>query len=180
MMKIKWMAMALGLGLVATGAQGSALVTQGANELAISGMVDFQSDMGVELDLNVRYAYFLIDRVAIGTKVLMYNNDTYNHFGLGLTGEYNFKLPQQFKPLFGTDLVPFLGGAVDFRHTRIYGSKESAVVFGGEGGVKFFLTDTAAVTTSVLGELATEDIFADDGEATNLDLRLLVGMRFYF
>ena len=36
------------------------------------------------------------------------------------------------------------------------------------------------MTLSLLGEIASEDVYVDDQEATNRDLRLLLGMRFYF
>ncbi|MDY0145805.1 MAG: hypothetical protein RBS84_07435 [Kiritimatiellia bacterium] len=181
MKHIKWFALALVVAVAVPAAMGSALITQGANELAISGMVDFQSGEGTETILDVRYAYFVMDRVALGAKASMQYNDNYRHFGIGGTAEYNFKLPQNFKPLFGTDLVPFLGVALDYRYADIkYVGDESAVVLGGEGGAKFFLTDTTAVTLSLLGEIATEDVYVDDNKATNRDLRLMLGMRFYF
>lgn len=181
MKHIKWFALALIVGVAVPSAMGAALITKGANELAIAGMVDFQSGEGPESILDVRYAYFVMDRVALGTKVSLQYNDYYRHFGIGATAEYNFQLPEGVKPLFGTDLVPFLGVALDYRYADIdYIGDESAVVLGGEGGLKFFLTDTTAVTLSLLGEVATEDVYVDDDEATNRDLRLLLGMRFYF
>ena len=54
------------------------------------------------------------------------------------------------------------------------------MVFGADAGVKFFLTDTTALALSLRGELATEDVYDDDLEATDKNLALLLGMRFYF
>ena len=181
MRHMKWFALALAVAVAVPAAMGSALITKGASELAISGMLDFQTGEGTDSVLDVRYAYFVMDRVALGTKVSLQYNDYYRHFGIGGTAEYNFGLPQSIKPLFGTDLVPFLGLALDYRYADIkYVGDESALVLGGEGGLKFFLTDTTAVTLSLLGEVATEDVYVDDNEATNRDLRLMLGMRFYF
>jgi opacity protein-like surface antigen len=181
MKNMKWLVLGLTLAVAAPSAMGAALVTKGANELAIAGAVDFQSGEGTDFVLDLRYAYFVMDRFSLGTKVSLQNNDFYSHFGIGATAEYNFALPKGFKPLFGTDLVPFLGAAVDYRYSDIdHLGDESAVVLGGEGGLKFFLTDTTAVTLSLLGEIASEDVYVDDQEATNRDLRLLLGMRFYF
>ncbi|MDD4340920.1 MAG: hypothetical protein PHO14_01650, partial [Kiritimatiellae bacterium] len=159
---MKWLTLALAVAVVVPSAMGAALITKGANELAIAGMVDFQSGEGMESSLDVRYAYFVMDRLALGTKVSLQYNDYYRHIGIGGVAEYNFKLPQGIKPLFGTDLVPFLGVALDYRYADIdYIGDESAVVLGGEGGLKFFLTDTTAVTLSLLGEVATEDVYVD-------------------
>ena len=166
--------------LVAPAAMGSALVTKGSNELALGGKIDFATFQGVETTLNAKYAYFFWDRVALGLRGTLYNNDAVNYFGVGVGGEYNFVLPPNIRPAFGTDLVPYVGGSVDFRRAKLFDETEDAVVFGGEAGVKFFLTDSTALTLSLVGELATEDIYDDDLEATNKNLDLQIGMRFYF
>ena len=180
MKSMKWLVVAWVCGLAVPAAMGSALITRGSNEIAVGGKLDFATAAGTDLDLNAKYAYFFWDRISLGARTTMGNNDVMNHFGIGLTAEYNFILPEDIRPLFGTDLVPFLGVAVDYQHAKLFDEKENAVVFGTEGGVKFFLTDSMAITLSLVGELATEDIYADDLEATDKNLSLQVGMRFYF
>ena len=180
MKMMKWLVVAMVCGMAGTAARGAALVTQGSSELAVGGKLDFATEVGTDFDLGVKYAYFFWDRISIGGRTVMGNHDAVNYFGLGVTGEYNFQLPDAYGPLFGTDLVPFVGGAVDYRHVKLFDEEEGAVVFGLESGVKFFLTDSTAVTVSLVGELATEDIYADDLEATDKDLSLQLGMRFYF
>ncbi|NLB65813.1 MAG: porin family protein [Lentisphaerae bacterium] len=181
MKKMKWMVLGLAIIAMAPAAMGAALITQGSNELGLSGFLDFQSGLGTDVNIEVRYAYFVIDRASLGGKFCLRNNEFFRYFTIGVSGEYNFKLPNEYRPLFGTDLVPFVGAAVDYRYSNVkYMDDESAVVFGAEGGVKFFLTDTTAITVSLRGEIATEDVFVDDDEITNRDLQLLLGMRFYF
>ncbi len=159
---------------------GAALVTKGANELGLDGDLDFATASGTRLEASAKYAYFFWNRVSLGLQGVVFNNDAMHQFGFGVTAEYNFVLSSNYKPLFGTDLVPFLGTSLCYRHAKLFDEKESAVVWGGEGGVKFFLTDTTAITLSLLGELASEDIYDDDLEATNKDLSLRLGMRFYY
>jgi len=180
MKSMKWLVVALVCSLVVPAAMGAALVTKGSNEIAIDGKLDFATEVGTAFDMRVKYAYFFWDRIALGARATMDNNDAMNHFGVGLTGEYNFVLPEGWRPLFGTDLVPYLGVGVDYRHAKLFDEKESAVVFGAEGGVKMFLTDSTAISLALVGELATEEIYADDLDATDKDLSLQVGMRFYF
>ena len=180
MKRAKWLLAMVAMVAAAPVAMGSALVTKGANEIAVSGNLDFATEQGMEIDVDARYAYFVMNRVALGAKAVMFNNDAVHAFGIGGTLEYNFAMPKSYKPMFGTDMVPYLGLAVDFRQSKLFDDKESAIVFGGEGGVKFFMTDTTAVTLSLVGELATEEIYADDLDATDKDLSLRLGMRFYF
>lgn len=177
----KWMVWMLLGCMVAPAALGAALVTKGANEIAIEGKLDFQSGSGTDMKLGLKYAYFLIDRWSVGFRGTVADNDFENYFSLGVLSEYNFRLPGNFKPLIGTDLVPYLGMLLDYRHAEIHNlGTEDAGILGGEAGLKFFLTDTTAVTLALVGELASEDVYIDEDEATNRDLYLLLGMRFYF
>lgn len=180
MKKMTWLSLLATLLAVSPLAFGAALVTKGANELGLEGDLDFATAVGTRLEASAKYAYFFWDRISLGVQGVVFNNDAMHQFGLGVNAEYNFTLSSNYKPLFGTDLVPFLGAAISYRHAKLFDEKESAVVFGGEGGVKFFLTDTTAITLSLVGELATEDIYDDDLEATNKDLSLRLGMRFYY
>lgn len=180
MKKIVWLLAATAMVAAAHSAMGAALVTKGSNELAVQGKMDFATAQGTEIEVDVRYAYYLIDRFSLGARGTLFNNDAVNHFGIGGMAEYNFALPANYKPLFGTDMVPYLGGGVEYRHAKLFDEKESAVVFVGEGGMKFFLTDSTAITLALVGELATEEIYADDLDATDKDLSLQVGMRFCF
>ncbi len=180
MKSIKWMVLALMCCAAVPSAMGSALVTKGSRELGIAGMLDFATEAGTEFELDIKYAYFFWDRTSLGLRTQMYNNDAVSAFGIGATAEYNFALPAKYRPLIGTDLVPYIGMAVDYRQAKLFDEKESAGVLGGEAGVKFFLTDSTAINLSLVGEIASEDIYADDLDATNQDLKMLLGMRFYF
>ncbi|HPC18881.1 MAG: hypothetical protein KBC66_10090 [Kiritimatiellae bacterium] len=177
----KWLIWVWLWALAAPAAMGAALVTKGANEIAVAGKLDFQSGMGADFKLDLRYAYFFIDRWSLGLRGTVADNDFENYFSAGVFSEYNFWLPEGFKPLVGTDLVPYVGLLLDYRHAEIHNlGTEDAGILGGEAGLKFFLTDTTAVTLALVGEVASEDVYVDDDEATNRDLYLMLGMRFYF
>ena len=180
MKNVKWMVLALACGWIVPAALGEALVTKGSQEVEVAGRLDFATEVGTEFDLGLNYAYFFWDRIALGVRGAGGDNDAVSYWDLGTTAEYNFVLPPNWKPLFGTDLVPYLGVALDFRQAKLFDETENAAVFGGEGGVKFFLTDSTAINVSLVGEWASADIYADDLEATDLNLYLQLGMRFYF
>ena len=180
MRNMKWLLVVVALGLAVSAAPGAALITKGSQEIEVSGQLDFATEVGTEFDLGLNYAYFFWDRIALGARGGVGDNDAVTYGGIGLTAEYNFILPPKFRPLFGTDLVPFLGAAVDYRYAKLFDENESAIVLGGEAGVKFFLTDSTAIHLSLVGEWASEEIYADDLEATDLNLYAALGMRFYF
>ncbi len=108
------------------------------------------------------------------------DNDAATAFKLGGVGEYNFKLSDNYQPVIGTDFVPFVGLGLSYQYVDIHHERENALVFTAEGGAKFFLTDSAAVTLSTVFDLATEEIFPDDDDANRWNLALRLGMRFYF
>lgn len=170
----------LALLAAAPSASAKALVTQGSSELGVSGFVDIESALGTDVQFDLRYAYFFFDRFSFGVIGGFGDNDAVTRFDLSLVSEYNFALSDSYRPLVGTDFVPFLGVGVGFLYADLYPGDETAVLFSGEAGAKFFLSDSAAVTLSLLGQFATEDVFADDAKATDVDLSLRLGMRFYF
>ena len=177
---MKWLVVALAFGLAVPAAPGAALLTQGSNEIGISGQLDLSGVAGTEFDVQGKYAYFFWDRASMGARASVGNNDWWSYFGFGLTSEYNFRMPEGFQPLFGTDFVPFfLGAAVDYQNTNL-DDAQNAAVFSAEGGCKFFLTDSTALVLSLVGEAGTEDIYYDKDEPTNKNLKAQLGLRFYF
>ena len=181
MKKNGWLAVlaAAVIGAAATGAQGAALIDEGSSELGVGGALDFVGVNGTSVDLSLRYAYFFWDQISLGGVFGLYNDDDLTRYEFGAVGEYNFRLSEDYRPLVGTDFVPFVGVSARYAYADMSKNK-SALLFGAEGGTKFFLTDSAAVVFSLAGDLATEKIFPDDGDMQNWDLAIKLGMRFYF
>ena len=180
MKSMKWMAVALAGCLFVPAALGAALLTQGSNELGLAGQLDTSGVGGTDVDVQCKYAYFFWDRASLGLRASFGNNDWWSYFGLGTTAEYNFSMPQGYRPLIGTDLVPlFLGAAIDYRHVKL-DDDENALVFSLEAGTKLFLTDSTAVVFSMIGELGSDDIYYDEDEPTDKNLLFQLGLRFYF
>ena len=170
---------ALGIATTLPG-RAEALITEGSSELGVGGGLDFRSAVGTDVSIDVRYAYFFWDQISLGGVAGFGDNDAATSFKVGAVGEYNFKLSDNYQPLIGTDFVPFIGLGLSYQYVDIYHEKENALVFTGEGGAKFFLTDSAAIITSAVFDLATKDIFPDDDDANKWNLALKLGMRFYF
>ena len=49
-----------------------------------------------------------------------------------------------------------------------------------EAGVKFFITDNLAISTSLTFDMCTGAIYPDDNDLKKTDSRLNLGMRYYF
>lgn len=176
----RWLAVVLACGLAVPAANGAALVTKGSSQVSLSGVLDFDTEDGMQSKLEIHYGHFFWDRISLGTRFMVSDDGIVQTGSIGVNGEYNFRLPAKWGPLFGTDLVPFLGAGVDYRHAEIFDDHQNSAVFTGEGGVKFCLTDSLAFVLSLVGELATDDIYADNDDITNKNLFLKLSTGFYF
>ena len=150
------------------------LLPQGTSELALSGGVDLDSASGTQVDLNIFYGYFVQDYFQVGLKLGLYNDDDYTAWALGPRVEQNFDL--------GIELAPFVAGSLVF--TTVdgpsgYGNK-NALVFGVEGGLKYFITEYFALSSALVMELATDKIYPSDKDHKKYDIRLEFGVRTYF
>lgn len=172
--------LALALFAIAPSTHARALVGAGSQEIAASGMLDFASEVGTQTSLDARYSYFVVDQFSIGAGGGFSDNDYATQIRLGFVAEWNFLLSDDYRPLIGTDFVPFIGGGVGLQYTDSDDDDVMAGVLSGEVGTKFFLADDFALTASCLGQLASDDIFMNDRKASSADISLRLGMRFYF
>lgn len=180
MKKLLFLLTALAIFGCAATAGATAMLDQGTSEMGIGGWLDFTSADGTEASLDMRYAYFLIDRLSLGG---LFDTRLSRHskfFAIGPVMEYNFGLPEGQRAAIGTDLVPYVGGSILFAYSKVYDFSEHAFVFQAEGGLKFFLTDTAAVALGLIGSLATDKVYADDDKPVSWNIALDLGMRLYF
>lgn len=175
--------------MLAAGGASAAMLNAGTSEFGVGGTLNFESAAGARLDLNTSYGYFFIDNLMVAGRFGVFNDNSYQGWDLGAKCEYNFDLGPDYEAIIGTDFVPYIGGALDFKQSNFKDldevegedSKRNAVVFGIEGGVKFFLTESVAVSAALVYEAATAEIYArKDNEYGKTEGRLELGMRFYF
>lgn len=148
---------------------------EGTSEVSISGLLDFETANGTLIDLNLFYGYFFIDYIEIGLAGSYLDDDAAQIWALGPKAEYNFDI--------GYSVVPFVGGSLKLAATEYKDTDkdDTAGIVGIEGGVKFFITEYAAISVALVGEAATADIYpAKDGETDSTDIRTELGMRIFF
>jgi hypothetical protein len=159
-------------------AQGPApLLSRGTQELALSGLLDFENRGDTTLDLIGRYGYFLRDNLEVGGVAAFSGNfDDAFRYGLGGFAEYHF--PQ----LLTESVVPYLGADVllSFVDTD-FGDDNAALTFEPRAGLKWFIRDYFAVETHVFVAIATDDLYQNDrDDLDSYDVGLRLGIRVYF
>lgn len=150
------------------------LLPAGTSELGLSGNVDFDSPSGTQIDFSVFYGYFVDDYFEAGLKLDLYNDDDYTSWAFGPKVEQNYDL--------GIELAPYVGASLMYATIdgpSGYGDK-SALVFGLEGGAKYFITEYFALSGALVVELATDKIYPGDDEMKKHDIRLEFGVRTFF
>jgi hypothetical protein len=153
------------------------LLSRGTQELALSGLLDFENRGDVTLDLIGRYGYFLRDNLEVGGVAQFSGNfDDAFRYGLGGFAEYHF--PHLLTPR----VVPYVGADVllSFVDTD-FGDDNAALTFEPRVGLKWFIRDYFAVETHVFGALATDDLYQNkEDELDFYDVGLRLGIRVYF
>lgn len=148
---------------------------EGTSELSVSGLMDFETSNGTLLNVNLFYGYFFMDYLEIGMAGAYRDDDSVETWALGPKAEYNFDI--------GYSVVPFAGGHLQIAATDNKAADENhtAGILGIEGGAKFLITEYAALSLALVGEVATDDIYpAKHGETESTDVRLELGMRIFF
>ena len=149
--------------------------TEGTSELSVSGLLDFKSANGTLTDINLFYGYFVMDYLEAGLAGSFMNDQAVRTWALGPKAEYNFDI--------GYSVVPFVGGSLKLAASKLKeGDKsDTAAIAGAEAGAKFFITEYAALSAALVGEIATDDIYSSgDDEMDSTDLRFELGMRIFF
>jgi hypothetical protein len=153
------------------------LLSRGTQELALSGLLDFENQGNTTLELVGRYGYFLRDNLEVGGVAAFSGNfnDAFR-YGIGGFAEYHF--PQLITP----SVVPYLGADVllSFVDTD-FGDDNAALTFEPRVGLKWFIRDYFAVEAHVFGALATDDLYQNkEDELDFYDVGLRLGIRVYF
>lgn len=163
-------------GILSTAHAHAVNLLQGSREVGVSGLIDFDGGAGTLIALDASYGFFWADFVESGLHGGVMDNDVVSTWRLGLFTEYNF-----FR---NTALVPYLGGSLDLLGTQLEVADGSSDEFAGsiglDLGVKYFITDSVAVSTQLGLDVATADVYPAEDGAEDVNWDLTLGMRFFF
>lgn len=158
------------------------MLSEGTRELSLSGNLEFPEFEEIDFDINASYGYFISDGWEVGGQVVGADIAGIERFDVGIFTEYNFNR--------GSNMVPFVGASVgiatasfdsDFDLDTTLGvDDEEATVFSFSGGIKWFVRDYMAVSTSIGFNVSTDDIYAADDELADNLTRFKIGLRYYF
>lgn len=171
----RWMKVACALVLLAGFAQGE-MIFKGTRELGMSGFLDLDTVEDATIRLDVTFGQFVMDYLQIGTRAGLSISDPQRQFRGDLFTEYNIELNAAVLPYVALSIGIL---AADVEYEEIEGN-DVAFSTGGELGLKGFLTEEVALFGGVEYLWASTKVFLANDKVENTDLRLKLGLRFYF
>jgi hypothetical protein len=150
-------------------------LSEGSKELSLNGNVDFDSALGTQANAQLGLGFFVADGLSVGPFGSVLYNDLVTVVQLGASAEYNFISESAFTPFVGAGIAWINGDLED-------GGDEQGGLASARAGVKYFMTESWALSISVVYDKATEDVFAEDDEDDLSDdnLSLDIGIRTFF
>ena len=103
-------------------------------------------------------------------------SDSVRQFRGELFTEYNFEINASVLPYLGASLGIV---AADVEYEEIDGN-DTAFAMGGEIGLKGFLNEDTALSGGVEFIWASDDVFLAKDQVEDTDVRLMLGLRFYY
>lgn len=151
----------------------------GKNELSLHAWLDFQGPNGDNTDLLAGYGWYLDDNLKLGAEYqwsliedIAPGEQDYRSQQGSLVAEWLFTGQ--------SDWVPYVGGIVGFRNTKFEDLDESSLVYGGRLGLRYFISESVSIDTSVNMLLSDKNVFIVDFEAEDQYVYPLVGLKAVF
>lgn len=171
----RWKSAAVALVFLAGVSQGE-MIYKGTYELGLSGFLDLDTADDATVQFDVTFGQFVADYWQIGTRAGMNISDSQRQFRGDLFTEYNIEI--------GASVLPYLGVSVGILAADVeyedFDGNDVAFTTGGELGLKAFITEEAALFGAVEYLWASSEVFLGEGVVENSDIRLKLGLRFFF
>ncbi len=147
------------------------VLQQDTMEVGLNGGLDFENHDGkVQSAIQLSLGYFVIDDVQVGGIAKFACEGSDIGWGLGPYGEINFDLHSAVVPYVALRLTANFGDLYISDHLLTEGA----------GGLKFFLSENVALAAELYYDLASKNVFNNNGRDQSSDCGMHFGVRSYF
>ncbi|MCX6992727.1 MAG: hypothetical protein NT011_06230 [Kiritimatiellaeota bacterium] len=150
------------------------MLSKGTKELDISGNFDPKGSAGTQIFTALGFGYFVVDNLELEVAGAFIYDDYERGYHPAIGAQYNFNL--------GCKLVPFIGinlgwGIWDYKDV----ADTDGFVYGGEAGLKYFITDSLALSASIDYDLSPGNIWMEKGgDMVGSNWGVNWGLRYFF
>lgn len=150
------------------------MLSKGTKELDISGNFDPKGPAGTQVWTALGFGYFVMDNLELAVAGAFIYDDYETGYHPAIGAQYNIDLECKFVPFVGANLG---WGIWDYKDVEDI----DGFVYGIEGGLKYFITDSLALSGSIDYDLSTGDIWMeDDGTMVDSNWGIFWGLRYFF
>lgn len=150
------------------------MLSKGTMELDIEGNYDLKGAAGTQIWTALGFGYFVMDNLELEVAGAFIYDDYEIGYHPAIGAQYNINL--------GCKLVPFIGvnlgwGIWDYKDVE----DTDGFVYGGEAGLKYFITDNLALSAAIDYDLSTGKIWMEkDAKMVDTNWGVHWGLRYYF
>jgi hypothetical protein len=155
------------------------MIFQGTRELGLNGRLEADSIDGPLFEFDALWGRFVRDYWQLGFLGGLSTSDTLTRIRAGVYTEFNLELGQNYLPFIGLSLNG-LAADLDFDDPARPSGSDAGFGLGVNFGVKGFLTRNVALSGGIELLWATEDVFLRETSAEDNDIRLTIGLRYYY
>lgn len=171
---MKRIALAIAAAALTVGSVHAVTLAPGTMETRVSGQFDSTTINGSLTELNISYGYFFLDNLQAGGRIGFFDNDNVTLYTVSAFTEYNFEIGSE-------DWLPYVEGALGLADGDGEGGvTEFAVTLQAQAGIKYFLAPNVAISTAVVIDFASDEIYPDEDRYDNNDARLQLAIRYYY
>jgi hypothetical protein len=175
----KWMIVAAAVGMVAmvAGVSKAGVLKEGTQEIILSGNYDPDAFDDYNYTLRLGYGRFIMDNLEIGVRGLATGTKHVTIDGIQGLIEYNIPMSDKWG-FFVQGTVGGLYGKVEDPNSGNDVDNET-VAASVAGGVKYFLTETVAISGDVEYTKCADDVYVEDDELVDDNVEFNLALRFY-
>ncbi len=146
-------------------------LTEGTQELQISGSLEWGGPAGDTKELTLGYGYFTVEGLELGPRISVFDMEDSTQYEITAFSEYHFMAAENVTPYVGVEFGYYNNDAAE---------NSAAGTLGFALGCKFFILEDIAIDTSLNYTLATADVFFSDSKYESERASLEVGLRFFY
>ncbi len=151
--------------------------------VSLGGALSYSTstEAGSEFDLDLHGGVYAVDSVFAGGDLLVRDNEAVTVWELSALGRFHF-LDPWLADEGGSirSFSPYVGGRIGFASGDNSRKDESGAVFAARLGTDFFLTDNFAIDLYADAAIATADVYPDKSKMESTEIRVHVGVDFFF
>ena len=181
MKKLMILAAAVGMVAMMVGVSQAGVLKEGTQEIQLSGNYDPNAIDDYNYTLKLGYGRFIVDNLEVGVRGLLSGTDHVSLSGIQGLVEYNIPMSDKWG-IFVQGTLGGLYGKVEDPNSGNDADNET-VAASVAGGVKYFLTETVAISGDVEYTKCADDVFVDSSddklELVDDNVEFNLALRFY-